>query len=95
MDIEELKKQLLANLEEAKRLAAETKEMADAMEAGRLRIAASSLSGATSEQIMVGMEPSLREMRAYIDKVKQDIAEHRKYRNLPWWKRIFKARPAL
>jgi hypothetical protein len=80
---EELKKLLLASLEETKRMVAETRAMADAMEAGH----------STVTYGVIDREPNLRETRAYIDKVKREIEEQREYDRLPWWRKLFRERP--
>jgi hypothetical protein len=96
---EEFKKQLLADLEETKRMVAETRRMADEMEATRLRVEASaSAFDSTSESPLSTMHvggSSLAEMRSYIDNVKKQFEAQRKYNRLPWWKRIFKERPSF
>jgi len=96
---EELKKQLLASLEETKRLAAEARQRADEVEADLLRAldpgsATDAVSASnTTAPTMAEREQSLAEMRAYIDKVKLEIEEQRAYRHLPWWRRLFKTPP--
>lgn len=92
---EEFKKQLLANLEDTKRQVAETRLLAEQFEreADEYKKQQESqrpfANGSHTPLPPPGFRSwTIEEMREYLEKARMEYEEARRYRNIPWWKKI-------
>jgi hypothetical protein len=84
MTEEEFKKELLADLKELKRMAAEAKQYADELEKSELNLLSKHQPRLTIEHL-----------QGYLQQVRDQQAAQKAFWKLPWWKRLFTRYPAF